>query len=125
MDLANKDVKELGLDVIEIMASGATFCIVIRIQAVDHDRLVNILGYQQKAGAPPAFVRMAIWKMVFDQWSIDVIDIAALIMIIPEAVAWIARYRALILVSFLLFAFAIIGRNANIFSSSPIHIINQ
>lgn len=42
------------------MANGATFCMVIKIQAVDHDRLVNMLGYQQKAGAPPAFVKMAI-----------------------------------------------------------------
>lgn len=42
-----------------MIANGAIFCIVIKIHVVGHERLVNIFGYQQNAGAPPAFVKIA------------------------------------------------------------------
>lgn len=43
----------------------------------------------------------------------------------PDAVAWIVRYVGAHEDSFLLFAFARIGRKANMLSSIPIHIINH
>lgn len=66
---------------------GLIFWMVIRIQAVGQRRLFNMLGYQQKAGGPPAFISTASWKIMSDHWLIGVIDSLALTMISPEATA--------------------------------------
>lgn len=104
---------------------GLIFCRVIKIHTLVHDKLRTIFGYQQKAGGPPAFVKIAIWNNGSDHNLMDVVANNILAIIRPDDIAWMAKYNGAQEISFLLFAFPKIGRKANIFSSKPIHIINH
>lgn len=104
---------------------GLIFCKVIRIQTFVHERLRIMLGYQQKAGGPPAFIKIASWNSVSDHILREVEVKAILQMISPDAVAWIVKYKGAVESSFLFFVVPKMGRKANILSSKPTHIINH
>jgi hypothetical protein len=64
---ANKIVTEESLVANERIRIGVTFCRVIRIHAFLQLKLFTIFGYQQKAGGPPALVKIASCKIMSDQ----------------------------------------------------------
>jgi hypothetical protein len=67
--------------------NGAIFCKTIRSQILGHDRVEIISGYQQKAGGPPSFIRIANWNKRLDQWAKGVIERPALVITMPEVTA--------------------------------------